>query len=256
MPEFEQGSSAVVRVPLVFETTDNKDWARKHWNAAAENKPKGYILLQPSWVPGQPDTIAYDYMRSDLEDPQVLTLAASVVWHHSKKTREQPFIERWHNTLSILKQNDHKQNRAAMSHAQMTRQQVFLPPHTTCQQPGTQRQLTYGAGVNPQGRVENYVIDSQYHRVHGFFEGTFPTTAKCAAGSAGIDGTCVCPASANSAPFADNPLTPHVMKEYFSITGPVRNDLTPEARYLVAQRRPQPLGNRQPNLDGFYSAAY
>lgn len=138
---------------------------------------------------------------------------------------------------------------------QHTRQQMFLPPQMTCTQGGVQKQFIYATGVNPRGRVQNYAFDTQNHRTHAFQEGFYPDTPKCCAGSSGIDGTCVCPASANSMPFQDDPVIARVDKSFFSPTAPVRNDLTPEARYLIAQRRPLPLGNKQPNFDGWYAAA-
>lgn len=138
----------------------------------------------------------------------------------------------------------------------LTRQQVFLPPHTECLTPGTPKQFHYGAMVNPEGHVENYWIDSQNRRVIGFTQGVYLDTGKCPTGSSGVDGTCVCPASANSPPFADDPVTSRLDREYWAPGPNVRNDLTEQARYLAAQRRPLRLGDKQPNLDGFYAASY
>jgi hypothetical protein len=110
--------------------------------------------------------------------------------------------------------------------------------------------------VNPKGHVENYWIDTLNHRVNGFHQGVYVDMEKCPSGSSGVDGSCVCPGSANSPPFADDPVSNRLEREFWAPGPNIRNDLTEQARYLAAQRRPLRLGDRQPNLDGYYMASY
>ena len=137
------------------------------------------------------------------------------------------------------------------AHAQIP-QQVFLPPNgPDCR--STPAGLGVATTVNPQGKVANYWIDNKNHSVVQFDQGVFQTVDSCSAGVVGVDGTCICPGSANTPPFSSTGLSGADMKHFFAPPAPARMSLTPEARYLAAQRRPIAFAAKP--LDGYYQSS-